>query len=107
VYIQYGDTFCFNKKGDFVGLACNTLAEVEDPKHKPTECTYKRLAANELVEQFVPFIDKEAEWNKHNDRDNGGRLWIWVFNGPTETEPGKGYVVYQKGIDVGTCSHFR
>lgn len=76
-YYIFGDTFCKNKKGDFVGLANNTVAHVPLPAH-PCLTSYLEYEENEMVKLFVPLTEEEEAFEECNE---GSRVVLWMFGG--------------------------
>lgn len=109
-YVVFGDTFCKNKAGDFVGVANNTVAHVPLPAY-PCLTNYLEYEENEMVKLFVPLTEDEKEFEK---QPGGGRVCLWMFGGVVEMEDGTGRVWYDKSIDrnhameyVGELGHLR
>lgn len=96
VYLKFGDTFCNDGKGEFVGLANNTVAIVEDPS-QPLKSKYLEVEENGFVK---PFIQLTAE-EKQLEQQELGRVVLWAFGGVVEMEDGTGCLWYQKSIDHG------
>jgi len=57
-YYAFGDTFCHNHKGHFVGVTNTTVAHVADPVNHPTRSEY--LHRQERIEEFIPFTPSEV-----------------------------------------------
>ena len=79
----FGDTFCKNAAGDFVGISNNTVALVPEDK-KPCESRYLALNDDDTVNCFVPLTLEEKILQK-----NGvGRVTLWGFGGVVELVDG-------------------
>ncbi len=79
-YVVFGDTFCKNKAGDFVGVANNTVAHVPLPAY-PCLTNYLEYEENEMVKLFVPLTEDEKEFEK---QPGGCRVCLWMFGGVVE-----------------------
>ena len=79
----FGDTFCKDSAGEFVGLVNNTIALVPDAN---APCVSKYLGFNDddTVKCFVPLTVEEKSWQK----STGGRVTLWGFGGAVELENG-------------------
>ena len=66
VYFIFGDTFCKNSAGDFVGITSNTTAYVEN-RAKCLESEYMEISDKGMVKAFVPFDEKELRFEKDNE----------------------------------------
>lgn len=106
-YVLFGDTFCKNKAGDFVGVANNTAAQVPLPAW-PLLTKYLEYEENEMVKPFIPLTEGEKEFEK---MPGGGRVCLWTFGGVVEMEDGTGRVWYDKSVErnqvmeyVGECA---
>jgi hypothetical protein len=88
VYYMFGDTFCFNSSGDFVGVTNNSIAlipSLDDPT------TSQWLTPETKVPEFVPLSDEEREFGKiHGDRGENKRFVNWAFGGIIEVPGGDG-----------------
>ncbi|CAD6592752.1 MAG: hypothetical protein ASARMPREDX12_006434 [Alectoria sarmentosa] len=96
VYLVFGDTFCNNSKGDFVGLANNTVAIIED-KGQPLKSKYLEIEESGFIKPFLPLTPEEQQFEKNKM----GRVVLWAFGGVVEMEDGTGCLWYQKSIDHG------
>ena len=97
VFLSFGDTFCDDSEGQFVGLTNNTVAVIEDI-HEPLKSKYLEVGENGIVK---PFIGLTPEEQKIED-DKKGRVILWAFGGVVEIDDrGTGYLWYQKSIDHG------
>lgn len=96
VYLKFGDTFCNNSNGEFVGLANNTVAVIEDTT-QPLKSKYLEVEENGFIK---PFIQLTSDEQQSEDRKEG-RVVLWAFGGVIETDNGSGRVWYQKSIDHG------
>lgn len=83
IYYVFGDTFCFDDGGEFLGVTNNSIALVPDPNH-PTRSQY--LQPDAKVPEFVPHLSEEREFCQkgENLRDNR-RIVTWSFGGIIET----------------------
>ncbi|KAG8533746.1 uncharacterized protein KY384_001487 [Bacidia gigantensis] len=95
IYHQYGDTFCKNSKGDFVGVVCCTTSKVVD-QSKPLQSSYLAIDSNGLVMPLLSLNDEEIAYQKNNP---GNRPTLWAFGGVVEVGNGIGLLWYEKGID--------
>jgi hypothetical protein len=97
VYYMFGDTFCKNKKGEFIGVQSTTSALVPD-KSQPLSSTYLTWQEDGLVDNFVPLTEAEHRLEKivWNDKTRP-RVTLWAFGGMVETL-GAGWLWYQKGV---------
>ena len=86
LYYVFGDTFCKNKSGVFVGLRDNTASMVID-KSKPAESSYLDIREDGMVEPLVPLNDEEKELQKNHPEQ---RVTLWCFGGVVEIDPGIG-----------------
>ena len=96
VYLKFGDTFCKNSNGEFVGLANNTVAIIED-LDQPLKSKYLEVEENGFIK---PFIELTAEEKQLEDQIMG-RVVLWAFGGVVEMQDGTGRLWYQKNIDHG------
>ena len=94
VYLKFGDTFCNDGDGDFIGLSNNTLAIIEDIK-KPLKSKYLNVFEHGLIQPFIntTYAEKQLEDRKE------GRVVLWAFGGVIEMKDGTGRLWYQKSID--------
>ncbi|KAL9077253.1 MAG: hypothetical protein Q9161_000519 [Pseudevernia consocians] len=97
IYLKFGDTFCNNSKGEFVGLASNTVAIIEDAK-QPLKSKYLEVEENGFIK---PFIQLTSEAHKLEE-SKLGRVALWAFGGVVEMEDGTGRLWYQKSVDHGS-----
>ncbi|KAI9717897.1 MAG: hypothetical protein M1812_004424 [Candelaria pacifica] len=95
---QFGDTFCFNRAGDFVGMTDNTCAVIPEPSSEPTSCVYRTFEGNEKVSALVPLTNDERFLP-----DEGHLMKLWSFGGIIEDSHlnGYGWVFFEKGECVG------
>ena len=94
-YFVFGDTFCFDKKGEFVGVANNSLAWIPDPKEP---CKSKYLYEEALVPHFIPHTAEEEAFEKEHKKQNW-RIVTWSFGGLIEDQPkdcGTGWMWFEK-----------
>lgn len=59
VYLMFGDTFCNDSNGEFMGLVNNTVAIMEDFK-QPLRSKYVEYGDNGLVKPFLPLTPEEV-----------------------------------------------
>ena len=98
-YLMFGDTFCNNSNGEFVGLANNTVAIIEDT-NDPLKSKYLEVEENGFIKPFIPLSAEEERLE-----DEGlGRVVLWAFGGVVEMDDGTGRLWYQKSIDHGCGS---
>lgn len=100
-YYIFGDTFCHDADGKFVGLSCNTLARIPR-RHEPTECSYELVEDDGFVPEFIPFRKDENMFNEKGQRDQQ-RIALWCFSTIIEDSPGakSGYIYFDKIAVVG------
>lgn len=96
IYLKFGDTFCNDSNGKFVGLANNTVAIIE-VKTQPLKSKYLEVEENGFIKPFVQLTSEEAQLEKNNK----GRVVLWAFGGVVEMKDGTGRLWYQKSIDHG------
>ena len=90
-YLVFGDTFCKNKDGEFVGIVDNTATMITD-RENPLESTYPSILPDGKV---VPLV----HWNKEEQLlfdETGTRTCLWPFSGIVETAPGVGWMWFEK-----------
>lgn len=90
-YYIFGDTFCKNDQGLFVGVSCNTVAVMPNISH-PLETRYLDIKQNGIVKEFLALNEEELDLEK----EKGSRIILWAFGGIVESRPGVGWVWYQK-----------
>ncbi|KAL9131932.1 MAG: hypothetical protein Q9175_006647 [Cornicularia normoerica] len=96
IYLKFGDTFCNNSSGEFVGLTNNTVAIIEDKK-QPLKSKYLEVEANGLIRPFICLTSEEQQL----EEEKKGRVVLWAFGGVVEMKDGSGRLWYQKSIDHG------
>ena len=96
VYLLFGDTFCKNGRGDFLGLTNNTIAVVDD-RDRPLRTRCIAVEWDGLVKPFLPYLPGK-EWPP---LDQNERVVLWAFGGVAEMRDGSGLLWYQKSIDHG------
>ncbi|KAI9883434.1 MAG: hypothetical protein M1823_004808 [Watsoniomyces obsoletus] len=82
IFWQFGDTFCKNDAGQYVGLVAHTVADHLD-ESEPSVTAYAEFDARECAKLFIPFTKEEARL----DADPGnpiGRPTLWSFGGIVE-----------------------
>jgi hypothetical protein len=79
VYYIFGDTFCFNEDGSFVGVTNNSIALIPDLRD-PIKSKYCHQHAK--VPEFVPYTAEEKNFceRPENVKDNR-RIVTWSFGG--------------------------
>ncbi|KAI9672372.1 MAG: hypothetical protein M1817_003394 [Caeruleum heppii] len=97
VFYQFGDTFCKNDHGDFVGIVSHTCARVVLPTH-PLHTEYYKIEPSGLVQCFIPLTEREKEFDRQGTAQ-GTRTTLWSFGGIAEDGPGadKGWCWFEKG----------
>ena len=85
-YHIFGDTFCKDSTGEFVGLVSNSVSMVVD-KNKPLESSYLCIKDNGMVEPLLPLNEKEIKLQKEHPEQ---RVTLWCFSGVVEVIPGIG-----------------
>lgn len=95
-YLIFGDTFCNDSNEEFVGLANNTVAIIEDTK-QPLKSRYLEVFENGFIKPFIPLTSEEQQLEQKKD----GRVVLWAFGGVVEMKDGTGRLWYQKSIDKG------
>lgn len=112
VLIQFGDTFCFNTSGEFVGLSENTCSLVSD-KLNPTLSTYS-FARDERSGKDEDYTDKPVPplITRFKDEQDSPSAWtfkFWSFSGIVELTSNdqdgviRGWTWFQKwAIEKGT-----
>lgn len=96
VYLTFGDTFCNNINGEYVGAANNTVAIIDDVD-EPLKSRYFDVDAKGFVRPFIPMTNEE----KLLENSKMGRVCLWAFGGVVEMDDNSGRVWYQKNIDYG------
>lgn len=89
-YYMFGDTFCRDRRNDFVGVTSNTLAKVLDVKF-PIDAEYIRIEPDGMVEAFLPLTEDELLL-----QNSGVRVVLWSSGGIVESAAEVGWVWYQK-----------
>jgi hypothetical protein len=89
LYYVFGDTFCKNEEGEFVGITSNTVAIVPN-RQMPVATAYMDIDEHGMVNALVPLSDSE----RHLE-EQGVRVILWAFGGIAETRPGLGWTWYQ------------
>ena len=96
VYLIFGDTFCNDSDGNFVGLANNTVAIIEK-SDKPLKSRCLETEENGFIKPFIPLTLEE----KQLEMEKKGRVVLWAFGGVVEMKDGSGRLWYQKSVDHG------
>ena len=98
-YYTFGDTFCFDDHGEFVGGTNNTVAFVPHPRKQPHICQY--LEQQPHVSQYVPHTPGEAKWEAEPEHKKANdRVTCWPFGGIIEVSPGQGWTFFDKALTV-------
>lgn len=97
VYLKFGDTFCNDSNGEFVGLANNTVAIIEDT-NQPLKSKYLEVEESGFITPFIQLTSEEKQLEEKKE----GRVVLWAFGGVIEMEDGSGRLWYQKSIDHGS-----
>ncbi|KAI9839776.1 MAG: hypothetical protein M1837_002015 [Sclerophora amabilis] len=109
VLYLFGDTFCKDSGGEFVGLVNNTLAVVEDSK-QPLISKYPDIAPDGKVEPFFPLGRNEGSLTPPSGQGEPGRTIFWSFGGIAEEYPDapQGWCWYQKSecFPDQTCNNY-
>ena len=93
LYYFFGDTFCKNADGEFVGVSGNNFALICNTE-KPLESTYLSVAKSGMVEELVKLSNAEKE-----EQTKGGFTYkFWPFSGMVETRPGVGWMWVEKTL---------
>ncbi|KAL1599918.1 hypothetical protein SLS60_007723 [Paraconiothyrium brasiliense] len=70
MYYIFGDTFCFNDNGDFVGVTNNSIALIPDMSN-PTKSKY--MHPDPKVPEFVPYTHEEKEFCERPENTKANR----------------------------------
>ena len=100
VYINFGDTFCNDRNGEFVGLADNTVAIISKRKDQSLVSEYLEVEETGMMKRFIPLTSEEQKLEK----SNLGRVVLWAFGGVVVKKDGTGgtgRLWYQKSVDHG------
>ena len=97
VYLIFGDTFCNDSEGAFVGLANNTVAIIENPE-QPLKSKYLETEDRGCIKPFIPMTSEEQQL----EMEKKGRVVLWAFGGVVEMKDGSGRLWYQKSVDHGS-----
>lgn len=102
LYYFFGDTFCKNAEGLFVGVSDNTVALIPDPGY-PLQTEYLSIQEDGLVKTLLRLTDHERSL-----KEAGMRVVLWGFGGIVETSQGVGWIWYQKAlIDSHSLQHYQ
>ena len=96
IYLKFGDTFCNDSNGNFVTLANNTVASIEDID-QPLKSRYLEIEEDGSIKPFIKSTPQEQQ----REDDGIGRVVLWAFGGVVEMKDGTGRLWYQKSIDHG------
>ncbi|MCJ1370988.1 hypothetical protein MMC20_002203 [Loxospora ochrophaea] len=91
-FFIFGDTFCWDGQGQFVGVQSNTASIINAPV--PIETTYPSIQPNGLVDPLIPLTEHE----KRLEKEENVRVTLWPFGGIVETQPGWGWAWFEKGV---------
>lgn len=91
-YYVFGDTFCKNRQGDFVGMTSNTVAIIPNTA-EPLETQYLDIKPDGIVQPLIPLNEAETLLEL-----GGVRVVLWAFGGIVETVPEVGWIWYQKTV---------
>jgi hypothetical protein len=87
IVYQFGDTFCHNQTGDFLGVADNTYSIVKQTDNPSLSSYYtpfhnlKHVEGEHLLESFI---------QRPEEQDTADVKWkIWAFSGIVELEKSK------------------
>ena len=97
IYYLFGDTFCKDSTGEFVGLVSNSATRLLD-KANPEQTFYENVGSLGVVKPFLELDEDEMDY-QHDNR--GKRVTLWPFGGAVEPVCGTAMLWYQKGIDSG------
>lgn len=102
LYYFFGDTFCKNAEGLFVGVSDNTIALIPDPCN-PLQSEYLDIQEDGVVKTLLRLTDDERSL-----KEAGMRVVLWAFGGIVETSQGVGWIWYQKVlIDSHNLQHYQ
>lgn len=102
---EFGDTFCKDETGRFLGVVSHTSAAVPDLE-RPL-CTMYQLDCDKKPKRFIPLTEEEAQFEKEVDKHHS-RLTFWGFGGIAHYPFGSGWAWFEKGkivSDVFCQSH--
>lgn len=103
IFWQFGDTFCKNLAGEYVGLVAHTVADLLDERY-PQMTAYAEFDARDCAKLFIPFTEEEAQLDA-NSESPMGRPTLWGFGGMVEdsAEAGTGWSWFELGRVVSGC----
>lgn len=93
---MFGDTFCYDDRGGFVGVTHNTIARIPDEAH-PERSEY--LNTDPRVPDFIPYFPAEKKFtDAPENRQEHRRIVNWNFSNIIEDEPGSGtgWIFFEK-----------
>ncbi len=97
VYYMFGDTFCKNQQGAFVGVQSTTSSIINKPS-QPLSSTYLTIQEDGVVDALVPLTEAEHRQEKIIWKDKTHpRVTLWAFGGMVEVGE-YGYLWFQKGV---------
>lgn len=88
IYHNFGDTFCYNAAGSYVGLQHNTASMILD-RYKPTESSYQAIREDGLVEPLLRLTREEEQLQVDNPSQ---RVVLWAFGSVLEVTYGVGVI---------------
>lgn len=105
--IQFGDTFVWdgpegNPKNNFMGVAVNTAAVVQNPKTQPTKSHYMDLHSNGMVPVIPPYATGEGDppVDQFGVAQTHIRTGLWcsggIVFGEVNGDIAKGYCFFEK-----------
>ncbi|MCJ1464585.1 hypothetical protein MMC07_003198 [Pseudocyphellaria aurata] len=91
-YYVFGDTFCKDRHGAFVGITNNTIAKVRNVKF-PIDTQYVEIESDGVVKMFLPLTEDELLLE-----NSGVRVVLWTYGGIVETADEVGFIWYEKMV---------
>ncbi len=103
VFVQFGDTFCKDGYGEFVGVTSHTCAGVGEVGQidDPTLSEYASIQPDGMVDSFIPLTPSDKKFEDDHS-DDGARVTLWSFGGIAEDGPGagRGWSWFERGEAV-------